>query len=128
MIDKTSTINTPIDITFGHNCPMRKTTKFERVVTAYKDKGMTHTQTAIAADLGIAQSAVAAWKAGGHLKPGHILAICERTGVCPNWLQMDMAPQYPATPDVVALIDKLNALEPKDRERLLRVLEVLSID
>ncbi len=60
---------------------------WNRLVEAFTDAGLDHSQTAIARQLGIAQSAVAKWANGSgypHLRK--CLYIAEMTGVSADWL------------------------------------------
>jgi transcriptional regulator with XRE-family HTH domain len=58
-----------------------------RLVEAFTDAGLDHSQTAIARQVGVAQSAVAKWANGSgypHLRK--CLRIAEMTGVSADWL------------------------------------------
>jgi len=99
---------------------MQKQTIYERIIEARKDAGQDTSQTSIARDLGIFQSAVGKWKRGKGASHKHMLWIAGTTGVCVEWLYTGRGPKHPAKPDVLELIDALDALSETDRAAVLR--------
>ena len=99
---------------------MQKQTIYNRIIEARKDAGQDTSQTSIARDLGIFQSAVGKWKRGHGAKHTHMLWLAKTTGVCVEWLYTGRGQKHPANPDVLALIDALDDLSETDRAAVLR--------
>lgn len=99
---------------------------YGRYVEVREERGKPTTQHAVAADLGVHQTAVHKWESGkGNPKPAHIYKMAENEGVCPNWLMAGVGPKYPVTPDVQALFDELNSMTVEDRARALKIARAL---
>ena len=113
--DKTQSV-----ITLSYTLSMIKRTIYDRIIEARKDAGQETTQTAIATDLGIFQSAVGKWKAGKGASHNHMLKLAKSTGVCVEWLYTERGPKHPAHPDIVQLIADLDGLSPSDRAAVIR--------
>ena len=99
---------------------------YDRIIGAYENAGLTTSQTGIAKDLGIFQSAVGAWKRGGNVKPGVMRLIAKHTGACMEWLYTGRGPRCPASPDLSALVDRLNTLDEDELKRFWRIADALS--
>jgi transcriptional regulator with XRE-family HTH domain len=77
------------------NVPATKTTFWDRLLEAARANGIDGTQEAIAKALGVRQSAVAKWKAGGRPKTTRLEAIARKWRYSLNWLQTEEGPKRP---------------------------------
>ena len=107
-------------MTLGYNMCMQKQTIYDRIIEARKDAGQDTSQTSIARDIGIFQSAVGKWKRGKGASHDHMLWIARTTGVCVEYLYTGRGLKHPAKPDVVDLMNDLDALSETDRAAVIR--------
>jgi len=99
---------------------MQKQTIYDRIIMAREEAGQAVTLTGIAKDLGINHSAIAKWKRGKGARHDHMLWLAKTTGVCVEWLYTGRGLKRPARPDVLELVDALDALSATDRAAVLR--------
>lgn len=95
---------------------------YERVIEARKIAGLDSTQASIAKDLGIAQSAVSAWRRGSIPKLKHALEIAYAAGVSLEWLYTGRQPKMAvkAGSDLDELLNLLDQMSPEDQDEILR--------
>jgi len=75
-------------------------TVWVRVQEAFRDKGLPHTQKAVAQFLNIKQGSISDWnKPGKGIRLEHAQAIGKRTGVCVEWLYTERGPKYAGPPE-----------------------------
>jgi transcriptional regulator with XRE-family HTH domain len=106
---------------------LQKHTFWERLLEAAAANGVTTTQEAIAAELGVKQSAVAKWKAGGRPKLTRLEKIATRWRYNINWLLNEELPKRPpgvGEPDETAeLLALWKALNNDNRKAALAILK-----
>lgn len=105
------------------NPPQAKTAFWDRLLEAAKANGITPTQEAIASALGVRQSAVAKWKAGGRPKQTRLEMIAKKWRFNLNWLQTEEGPKRPLgvgeTDEVSEMLSILKSLNTNNRRVLL---------
>jgi transcriptional regulator with XRE-family HTH domain len=99
------------------NSVQTKTTFWERLIEAAAANGVTTTQEGIAAALGIKQSAVAKWKAGGRPRMTRLEKIARDWRYNINWLLSEELPKRPA-----------GVGEPDETAELLAIWKALNTD
>lgn len=106
-----------------------QTSFWDRLQEAAKANGIEPSQSAIARDLKVRQSAVAKWKAGGRPKTTRIEEIAQRWKFNVNWLMNEDGPKRPAgvgEPDDTAELLRLwKSLTPPARKAILEQVRVI---
>lgn len=107
--------------------PQQKHTFWDRLLEAAVANGITPTQEAIASELGVKQSAVAKWKAGGRPKLTRLEKIAQRWRYNINWLLNEELPKRPAgvgEPDETAeMLNIWKALNGENRKAALAIMK-----
>ena len=108
---------------------MKTTDIYRRLELAFESAGMGTTQVQIAKALKVRQQSVSKWK-GGINHPDHstLYLAAQLTGVSLEWLSTgkgEMRPEKP-NPELVELLDRLNALDPETRKKALLILDALT--
>jgi transcriptional regulator with XRE-family HTH domain len=107
------------------NPPQAKSTFWDRLLEAAKANGITPTQEAIATALGVRQSAVAKWKAGGRPKQTRLEMIAKKWRFNLNWLQTEEGPKRPLgvgeVDEVAEALSILKSLNTSNRRVLLQM-------
>lgn len=125
--------NTESDSARWHPAHMIKTrqetTFWERLMEAAKANGIEPSQSAIARELKVRQSAVAKWKAGGRPKTTRIEEIARQWRYNVNWLLNEEGPKRPAgvgePDDTAELLALWKGLTPPARKALLEQVRVI---
>lgn len=111
------------------NPPQPKMTFWDRLLEAAKANGIDGTQEAVAKALGVRQSAVAKWKAGGRPKTTRLEAIARKWRYNLNWLQTEEGPKRPLgigeTDEISEMLSILRALNTNNRRALLSMAKEL---
>lgn len=107
------------------NPPSTKTTFWDRLLEAAKANGIDQTQEAIAKALGVRQSAVAKWKAGGRPKTTRLEEIARKWRFNLNWLQTEEGPKRPVgtgeVDEVAEILAVFKTLNSSNRRAVLSV-------
>lgn len=125
--------NTESDSRWWHASRMirarQETTFWDRLLEAAKANGIEPSQSAIARELKVRQSAVAKWKAGGRPKTTRIEEIARQWRYNVNWLLNEELPKRPAgvgePDDTTELLALWKGLTPPARKALLEQVRVI---
>lgn len=111
------------------NPPQPKTTFWDRLLEAAKANGIDPTQEAVAKALGVRQSAVAKYKAGGRPKTTRLEAIARKWRYNLNWLQNEEGPKRPLgvgeVDEISEMLTIVKALNTNNRRVLLSMAKEL---
>lgn len=107
----------------------QETTFWDRLLEAAKANGIEPSQSAIARELKVRQSAVAKWKAGGRPKLTRVEDIAQRWRYNVNWLLNEELPKRPTgvgePDDTAELLALWKGLTPPARKALLEQVRVI---
>jgi hypothetical protein len=107
----------------------QETTFWDRLLEAAKANGIEPSQSAIARELKVRQSAVAKWKVGGRPKLTRVEDIAQRWRYNVNWLLNEELPKRPAgvgePDDTAELLALWKGLTPPARKALLEQVRVI---
>jgi len=107
----------------------QETTFWDRLLEAAKANGIEPSQSAIARELKVRQSAVAKWKAGGRPKTTRIEEIARQWRYNVNWLLNEELPKRPAgvgePDDTAELLALWKGLTPPAKKALLEQVRVI---
>jgi len=125
--------NTESDSQRWHPAHMIKTKQessfWDRLLEAAKANGIEPSQSAIARELKVRQSAVAKWKAGGRPKTTRIEEIAQQWRYNVNWLLNEEGPKRPTgvgePDDTAELLALWKGLPPPARKALLEQVRVI---
>jgi hypothetical protein len=125
--------NTESDSRWWHASRMirtrQETSFWDRLLEAAKANGIEPSQSAIARELKVRQSAVAKWKVGGRPKTTRIEEIARQWRYNVNWLLNDELPKRPAgvgePDDTAELLALWKGLTPPARKALLEQVRVI---